>query len=275
MVTACDTMLSLSQGALTVDNLVWKRGVLARDWNVMISGNVSEASLILAKARNRSIKHGEFSTTRYKSTEIVAILVEAYQERVRERIQNEILGPYGLTFGAFNPQDNPDIRSRIDWLITHDFDCEFLLYGYEWIQDVPEADIGLFTIRSPGDVSSHELPGFWAIGSGADLALSSLAFSGQNRVNSNLASTIWNVCVAKFRSEHAFGVGHTTELVITSPDASTHLMDEGVIDELREHWKGIEETHERIPGTLFRYVKEQVPIPTHIAESERKDFGLE
>ena len=278
MVSTCDSMLSFGGGTLTADGLAYKRQSLSRDWNVMIAGDVSEASIIVDKARDQSMASIEvFRDKRFAANEIRQLVVEAYRARVNERIQNEILSPYGLTLGSsFNPQEHPDIRSRIDWLITRDFDCQLLVYGYDCSKDLPYVDAHIFSVHAPGDVSSHQIPGFWAIGSGADLALSSLAFSGQNHVNSNLEATIWNVCVAKFRAERAHGVGPETELIITSPERpTTHYVDGGLIDELRERWKELEEANTEVPDNVREYVKNDMPKPDYLKGETLKEYGLE
>jgi hypothetical protein len=267
IVTACDSMLSFGDGTLTADNLAQKRNFIARNWSVMISGDVSEASLVIDGIREhaRASSGDDFWKKEFKSTDITDFAVCAYKKRLNQKIQNEVLTPYGLTLGQFDIQDKPDIRSRIDWLVAHDFDCTLLMVGFDrQNDDLPFWDSHIITIRPPGDIASHRIPGFWAIGSGADLALSSLAFSHQ-QAYSDLQDTIWNVCVAKFRAESAYGVGRETELRITCGCASGSSvqsnieLDQKVIEDARKCWRLKENAQRQSPKSVKDFVRSRWP----------------
>lgn len=262
-VTASDEMLSLSEGAITGDGMTVKGNTLGRHWHVMASGNSSEYSIIIRRIKNSlwtSIE--DWRSKRHSLEEIAAAVNVAYKGRVQERIQAEILDPYGLKLGEFDVQENVDIRSRIDWLVSKEFDCQLLVYGFDWSKDVPIPEFDLFSVRPPGETSFHDATLFWAIGNGAELAINSLVFSSQNYPNSSLEQTIWNVCVAKFRAERAHGVGEKTDVTITGHNLAPHWVDEELIIALRKEWVRLEERNRQCPRIVKPYVNQYVKTPT-------------
>jgi hypothetical protein len=63
-------------------------------------------------------------------------------------------------------------------------------------------------------LASHALDGIAAIGSGADVAMSTMLVLGQNR-GMTLEETLYSVASAKFAAERCEGVGRTTTMFVS------------------------------------------------------------
>ena len=251
IVAASDSMLTFSGGAVTADGVARKDKAIGDGWHVMTAGDASECSLILQRLK-KEVPYGERCT----AEGIAEAITRAYKDRLQQRIQSELLDPYGLTFGELSAE--AEVRSRIDWLIR-EFDAEFLVYGFEG--DVPAPEPHIFSVRPPGVLSSQNATWFWAIGSGAELALNSLIFSGQTYPHTTLENTIWNVAVAKFRAEQAQGVGRRTEIVILDNNGRPYyLLDGGeIINQCREHLSSLEADMRIAPDTVKEFLKSRYP----------------
>jgi len=95
-------------------------------------------------------------------------------------------------------------------------------------------------VSDPGIVRDYDEPGYWAIGSGAYAALSTLAARKQSRLRF-LPETIYNVCEAKCAAETAVGVGRDTYVTIHDGGRWTALQDNGLA-ELRQEWERVAHT---------------------------------
>ena len=98
----------------------------------------------------------------------------------------------------FGPDEFERINRRIERVALG---VELLVFGYG------SRSAHIFTVTNPGAVDDKSAIGFWAIGSGSPLALSSLVTSP---TPSTLYEVIYNVFDAKFRAEAAIGVGKET-----------------------------------------------------------------
>ena len=93
-------------------------------------------------------------------------------------------------------------------------------------------------------LASHALDGIAAIGSGTDIAMSTMMMLGQHR-GLTLEETIYSVASAKFAAERCEGVGRTTTMFIswkrTDDDPTDHLSGNFVqplqLEELRKTWE--------------------------------------
>ena len=236
---------------MTADGVARKDRAIGNGWHVMTAGDASECSLILQRLK-KDVPYAEPCT----AERIAEAITRAYKERLQQRIQSELLDPYGLTFGELNAE--PEVRTRIDWLIR-EYDAEFLVYGFE--EDIPIPEPHIFSVRPPGTLSSQNATWFWAIGSGADLALNSLIFSGQTYPHTTLENTIWNVVVAKFRAEQAQGVGRRTRIVILDNKGRSYSLLDGsdIINQCRERLSSLEADMRIAPKTVREFVESRYP----------------
>jgi ATP-dependent protease HslVU (ClpYQ) peptidase subunit len=206
-VSASDTRLSFGS-RFAVDDVI-KAEPFHGEWVAMIGGNdVSQAVMVIEKAaRILRGKGNDFPT-------VVNGFKQAYREHYEETVADEFLIPYQMTLREFKRSGrkllNPEVHADISIRMRHyDMGCAFLVYGYD-----QKKQPHIFEVRSPGKVSFHDKPGFWAIGAGASSALSMLALLGQAREVTRLPATIYNVLAAKFVSETASDVGPKTFFMV-------------------------------------------------------------
>jgi hypothetical protein len=106
--------------------------------------------------------------------------------------------------------------------------CEFLVFGMD-----KSRIAHIFTVEDPGIVSNHDLYGFWAIGSGANRALSSLFFQ-QYRTSILEWEAIYYIAEAKFMAEGG-SVGADSLIIIYRQDGGS--VGSLKLDLLKALWK--------------------------------------
>jgi len=191
-------------GDFSVEGVV-KLQPFHKGWSALIAGSdVSQAPLVLARA-SRLLKG--------KSSSLFAVQTgfkQAYQEQLRERVTDEFLSSFNMTLEDFKRkarrQLEPNLFQSLSFGIKNaKLGCRFLIYGFD-----EKARAHLFEIGENGKLDSRDKPGFWAIGSGAVSALSTLANLKQASEATPLNATIYNVLAAKYTSESASDVGPET-----------------------------------------------------------------
>ena len=103
----------------------------------------------------------------------------------------------------------------------------------------------IFEISDPVERLNHQPLKFWAIGSGARLALQSLALHGFN-YRMGIGDGVYRVCEAKFITEASYGVGEKTTVLImrrqrTRTDGGFEIevleVTDGLLKQLRKKWQ--------------------------------------
>ena len=138
----------------------------------------------------------------------------AYQRARMAAAEGRFLANRGWTLEQFKASGAKDMLpttyTSIDLRIAEfDFDASLIIAGFG------EGDPGpsVLTIRNPGICIDHTKLGFWAIGSGATLAQTSL-FYRRFSWNFSLEKAIYTVYEAKTLAEAAMGVGPDTHIFI-------------------------------------------------------------
>jgi hypothetical protein len=150
----------------------------------------------------------------------------ALRSELPKFIAARYLTPYGLdmpTFLSSRPKGFTDERwnelSRLMLEYSETYDVEIIVSGWGQNQEIsksPEATI--FSVGRDG-VTRHSDEGFYACGSGASAALSTLYFFSQQS-HMTLPETVYHVAAAKFMSERAEGVGPRTLLRVATQSGS-------------------------------------------------------
>jgi hypothetical protein len=206
----------------SADNAVTKNAMLCKGWWIQYAGNdVEKASLLIDQAQH---KIGRNDPNTWNPHLIVNILHEAWLESRDREIEAKILRKHGFTFESFREHGRDKCTDSVydglhDRIDRFKFSLEFLLAGFD-----VDGDAHLFCLDSQGTVSCYDDLGFWAIGSGAHAALSSLSFHIEH---GNLCSycscvhkSVYFACEAKFMAETSVHVGKDGTLV------SIHRKDE-------------------------------------------------
>jgi hypothetical protein len=258
IVTVSDVRMTLGFTAGEGKNTKGRQ--IADRWSVFFAGNdVTQAPLVMDRATDtlRDLKLID-------QWAVQSAMQSAIQETVQQKIEASVLSSYGMDLRAFVDKGLrklgvaafTEIRHRIEQV---DLGSEFLVCGFADREDGdsiehPVPHIQYFHGR--GSVESYDQIGFWAIGSGAHAALSSLFFHDYN-FYWPLRRSIYQMCAAKFMAERS-DLGRETNVLIFLPDKRILSID---ADKVREIWE--REGKPKIPDDLS-----SMPPPLRVVESQ-------
>jgi hypothetical protein len=230
IVTASDMALSTDQ--FSADAMTIKTESIQPSWHVFFSGN--DISPVIPIIRDATAR---FSNRENEIDQIMASFREAYQGQVQRRINDEVLGRYDFDLPSFKEHGLKQLgRDQFNSLCRQidriDFDCEFLVCGFDQ-REYPH----VFTLSNPGKIIEYSKPGFWAIGSGAPSALSTLYFHSFSSDIILLPTAIYHICEAKFMAESALGVGSQTFAFVVHPSGEAKTIDHSLMAQIRNAWE--------------------------------------
>jgi hypothetical protein len=213
IIAMCDMMISTDY--FSADNMALKFRDIHKDWKVMFAGNdISRVIPLVGRAVD--ILRGGTGLSR---TAVEAAMRTAFQEQLIEKQTDIVLARYGLTMPQFVTTGLSTFGEAIFSAMKYQLDqtqldCSFLVFGRDEV-----GDAHIFTIEDPGIACNHDLYGFWAIGSGANRALSSLFFQQYNVATPEWRA-IYCIAEAKFMAEGG-SVGDKTLVLIKRKDGSS------------------------------------------------------
>jgi len=201
-------------GLVSADGIVRKDRPLHKDWTALYVGDdMGHAPGIIRRAQVIVGRTGERSVD-----QVATAIAQAYDERLQAQIERKILRKCSFTTQSFREHGKRRMTEAaynrvIDRMDRETLKCTFLVGGFE-AKDQPR----LFTVDNEDEPLSYDDLGFWAIGSGANVAMGSLAFfadKGQFNSTNSLEECIYFVCQAKFMADTAVRtVGRQTIIVI-------------------------------------------------------------
>jgi hypothetical protein len=134
------------------------------------------------------------------------------------------------------------MKEQID---KFDLGVEFLIVGMDSLQ-LPH----LATLHNPGTIKQHDLEGFWAIGSGMQLAIRSLTTKRYPVCGLPAERLVVDVCYAKFDAETGGGIGPDTTVIVMNSKGMWSEIDARLVKRLKANWY---RARRRIPsGELVR-----------------------
>ena len=113
-------------------------------------------------------------------------------------------------------------------LAKYDLGLELLVYGF-----AKTGQPNLFEVVNPGSISSHNLRGFAAIGSGSIMALAAL---NRKALPATIGPLIYRLLDAKFSSETAHDVGKKTFVITIDKAGKYGGMSQDYIEQIRAIW---------------------------------------
>src|SRR5450631_2577662 len=211
----------LSMVEFSSDRAVTKMRAFHDEWQVMFAGNdITSFIPILNDAR------ASFAGKENTLDNAIGSLKAAYQKRISDIAADKYLSRFKLNMDDFIREGKekltPDVfDTLVDRIVQIKMSLQFLVCGFDKYR-VPH----VFLIENPGSDDVYDSPGFWAIGTGAQSALSMLCYREQN-IRNSLAQTVYNVCEAKFMSESASDVGEESLFYVIAPDCNSfsHAMN--------------------------------------------------
>lgn len=237
VVTACDEMISY--GDLTSDAGA-KKVLWHGPWFLMFAGNLSDTQLVIEEMRYVE----RVDKDALDRSKVLQTVRNAFLKRIGQWNEVRHLAPLGMTMEKFQREGAKQLGDRVaaQFATTmHDdyeanFGSQIMVVGW----GLSERAALIYSIDRNGD-GIHGDDGFYAIGSGAPAAISTLMLLGHHR-DAHLEDAIYCVAAAKFSSE-AHGIGKATTMWIgrkekDKVDGTPGLvLQEPEIKKLRSIWE--------------------------------------
>ena len=234
-------------GDYSADDAVVKNIPFSWPWILLFAGNdISHAKAVMDRANAKadaSIENGE----RLSGAELAELLQEEMEIERARIIEASILSRYGFTAESFRNNGKALCsESQYNDLIYRISQVElslcFLLCGIPRDaadkKNIQDAEIWMVSPDSPPQ--NFDRLGFWAIGSGANAAVSSLAHDihyHQVGRYSDSSSVLYHVLAAKFMSESAKDVGKGTFVVLVDTENKMQFLPTKTIERVRKLWE--------------------------------------
>jgi len=220
----------------SADGAVSKHDILVQNWWVQYAGNdVDTAPLVIEAVRSK--------ITGNEAPRLIGeALQEAWTQYRDKEIETRILRKHGYTFESFRDEGREkcgesvydQLHDRID---AFKFSLEFMLAGFD-----SQGIAHLMAISRDGALSVYSELGFWAIGSGAHAALSSLSFHVEHNNLCSCCSCVHNAvyfgCEAKFMAETSNEVGKEATSVTVHEDNEEEPQSffNSEVEEIKKRW---------------------------------------
>jgi len=180
-------------GSISAEGVGRKESVITDKWTVLVAGDdMTHARPIVTRIKE-IVKKGDGSVGA-----LAAALGDAYDERLQLQIEAKYLKRFAMTIEDFRDHGKEKLSATLyDQIVSQisqeTLRCQFLVCGFE---DNNPDEGHIICLDEDGAPGIYDDVGFWAIGSGAPLALSSLAFhanqSGLNR-HTTLEQSIYRI----------------------------------------------------------------------------------
>jgi len=231
IILATDGMLSIGD-YMSIDTRTMKIMPLSNSWHywVAFAGNPTYAEAFSRRA-GKMVDATDFSFEAV--TQSCAV---AFQQIRQNAIEAEVLSPYKLTIDAFVCGGLGHFGEQKFGELTEQMEAvklatDFLIGGHD-----SAGRPHLFSVSDPGTVTSHQMPGFHAIGSGAWSAIGAMYSTREHRSDMSWIELSYRVLEAKFRGESAMGVGKITNAMLLIPDQHPRVIQNAPCTQVREIW---------------------------------------
>lgn len=230
-------------GSFSTDGTTLKTEPLHPNWYAFFAGDeIGHVRPILSHAKFMIWDMARGTRSKDLSDNEIAYLMSiAIQYRLQTEIESRYLYRRGLDLETFRkdginrmpPEVYGDLSANID---SVSLGCKFLICGFD------AAGAGhIFVIDDKSAPSSCDSVGFWAIGSGAHPAISSLAFHAQKHnfgSESSLSECLYHLCEAKFMAESSTRtVGKKTFVCVYESDQKIGYLTDRGLKFIRQEWR--------------------------------------
>ncbi len=247
----CVTDRKMSFQYTSNDGTVFKTETLGSTWEALIAGDDASVAATILRRASQTFEHAENSLE-----SVVTLMKQAYSSVLSDRAADEYLARFKMDMEHFRTNGRSELGDTVfqefcDKISMFKLKCRFLVAGHDASQRSH-----IFTISNPGIEEVWDRPGFWAIGNGATLALSTLALRGQSWLKT-LPETIYNVLEAKFASEPATDVGEKTFCLVLRANhpGEWFWLTETTIQKIRSKWQ--KEGRPKLPKGILEYIKSE------------------
>jgi hypothetical protein len=267
-------------GDFSADDAVLKNVPFIFPWAVLFSGDdISYAHAVIERAFEEAMQATRSHGKPLTGADIAEIL---YEELVKERqrlIEASVLRKYGFTTDTFRDTGKnlctESFYGELIYKISQiEISIKLLLCGFN-----KEHDAEIWSIEPDSPPQNYDTLGFWAIGSGANSAVSSLAHSvehqGVNRFK-EIEDVLYSVLAAKFMSESAKDVGKGTFVVVLQPNresGASRFLSRAALDKIRVLWE--KEGAPRVPPSAPSLIKSELYSVTLRGKKNTKQSNVE
>jgi 20S proteasome alpha/beta subunit len=196
-------------------------------WKALMSGNATATELIIRRAGLRLAAQPDLAGSLDSMMETVKT---AYQEARDQGVDDEVLRPRLLTKelliarpSTLVPLDSQHFGDVAKRVADFRMGCDLLVCGFD-----AQGTGHIFSVHDPGVVNSHELEGYYAIGIGAESAISRLAWHYAEPSDS-LDFGLYQTLAAKLCAQSIQGVGWGSDMWVMLPDRTekvpAHIVD--------------------------------------------------
>lgn len=202
-----------------------------RDWRVMFAGNdIDPVSDIVDAVEEKLLPRRKVS-----ANDVIDAMVENFQFQRLRRAEALYLKPIGLTIQQFlkpgaTSLPEAEWRHRALAIDKSKLDIDFLVAGFD-----SRGQGHIFTVTDPGYHQRWNIPGFAAIGIGAEGA-NYMMYWRNLRPEMALRRVIYHAFEAKWFGEEAPGVGERTDgLILKFQKSPVRLGEKTTIDKTLAH----------------------------------------
>jgi 20S proteasome alpha/beta subunit len=232
IVGVSDTMVSFNDQIPAQDLGIIKHFFLCPGWGIMFATNdITRPRAVIDRAvhRLRDVKEHTADTVR-------SAVSDAYRDAVNEQTTRRYLWPLGIEklsefrevgLMQFGARTFSNMRLKIE---RFNLGVQFLVVGV----DPPTDRAHIFEIDNPGICDDHRDLGYWAVGSGAAMALASIT---SYPLGIDVENVLFRVCEAKFAAETANGVGKFTQAMVMTKSGDILALLSNDIAKLRKIWR--------------------------------------
>jgi hypothetical protein len=230
IVTVTDMRVTLDDAVPGVDAGQLKELRLDEHWRFLFAaddmgyvspiGDTARAKLSEISGRHTLAHVREAVTCAYQTVRTETIF-NRYIRMYEFASMQDFIKRAASTLGSELTRDIMDDCKRFDLRVS------LLVYGFD-----EKDEIHFIEIRNPGDPIARDNLQYWAIGSGAQMAMGALTRRTFQLLSAHVAA--YRGCEAKFAAQFAYGVGEATAVIVWLRDGSVAYLDTHDCEELRK-----------------------------------------
>jgi hypothetical protein len=234
VVLVTDRQLSFSSDMPTAED-VRKNLKLGHRWTALYSGDGLGSLVPLIEDTKEILKSFSKQSDPESPKNIQRAICLAYQRERRLQIEDGVLSSYDISIKEFLRHGQalfgPTYEKMKQKIDEFDLGLSFLVAGPDssGVQHIIE-------VLNPGVAKNRDLLGYWAIGSGASRALSSLIIHKQ-APTLDTAEIVVRLCEAKFNAESAEQVGPRTAVMVVDRFGKQGNVGLADLQKIRSNWE--------------------------------------
>jgi hypothetical protein len=256
IVTVSDRRTSFDDLVPSIDSGVNKNWFIGKNWGALCAANDTCFVLpIISRANNLLSERGGTESI----GDVKLAVCDAFADVRRDYVTRQYLFNFGIkSIDQFRKEGPSTLGRKLFWSLARKIENEsleqttLLIYGYG-----PDFTPHLFEVKNPGYAYLLDHFQYFAIGSGATIAMASLNLKPVSHLNA--AQLIYRVLEAKFAAEASSAVGKSTLVLISNRGKPTTFLSFGIIERIRKLWENSRFTPP--PNEINELIVETPPIP--------------